>query len=75
VRHAGCGKAHEIAGADFGGLAVNVGHRAAGDDVDPFLFEHVRVIGEAILAGRQLHQAHMRAAHAGQAREAGSAEE
>ena len=62
-------------GPDFSCLAVDVRHGAAGEDVDPFLFEHVCVIGEAVLARRQLYQTHVRTAHAGETRKPRGAKE
>src|SRR5262249_25128207 len=51
MRHLGCGKAEEVAGADLEFLAVDERQAAAFDDVDPFLVVAVGVVGEGLLPG------------------------
>src|SRR5262249_30269767 len=72
MRHARRGKAHEIAGPDFGHLAVDLRRAMAGDDVDPFLLEKVRVIDERVLARRQADAIDVGALHTGEPRHVGA---
>src|SRR5262245_26225650 len=64
-----CRKPHEIPRPNFDLSSIDQGDRAPGEDIEPFLLDHVGMISERVFAGWQPCDCDMRPLHAGEARQ------
>src|SRR5262249_18929579 len=74
VRDVGRGKSDEVARAHLDALVAHLDHCAAGENVEPFFLDHVRVERERLIAWPEPGDAHANALETSGAREIGSFE-